>query len=397
MERTSSEVWALVARLNNLHEIFRVQGEILFHGAMAVEPLAALLLSPPSPFPQPRVAAAECLGIIGGERAIDALIRVLDYTDLRAIGPVQRLAEETVRNAAARQLGRFSLPRVVAALLAALKHDHLIEAGVALAQRGDERAIPYLLECLEDDVKKEKATEALRHFGHAVVPFLRDALCQPRLVEGMEPPVSQERRVRVAELLGELGAYEAILELRRGLRDDRSRVQLECALALVALVGAEAREVVSTLIVGLTDSDFLIQTRCGEAVQTLGEGAAPSLIVAARGLPLTLPSGAEESVTLRGRLAAIRLLGRMGDRKIFAPLCALLQDPEAQIRSEAILALRRCSDSQVPATLEHAARHDRSKAVRSIARAALGQRREKKRLLKVVRRSVQSWRFWRHL
>src|SRR5437870_13679878 len=103
METANTAVWALVARLHNLHEIFRVQGEILFHGEEAVEPLATLLLSSPSTFPQPRVAAAECLGIIGSGNAIDALIRVLDYNDLQAIGPVQRLAEATVRNAAARQ------------------------------------------------------------------------------------------------------------------------------------------------------------------------------------------------------------------------------------------------------------------------------------------------------
>ncbi len=200
MEPANPAVWALVARLHNLHEIFRVQGELLLYGEDAVEPLAALLLSPPSTFPQPRVAAAENLGIIGSEEAVDALIRVLDYNDLQAIGPVQCLAEETVRNAAARQLGRFSFPRVVEALLASLQQDHLIEAGVALAQLGEVRAIPSLLECLEDDVKKEKATEALRRFGHVVIPALQDALSQPRLVEGLESPLSEERRVRAAEL-----------------------------------------------------------------------------------------------------------------------------------------------------------------------------------------------------
>lgn len=379
MQNANPEAWALVARLHNLHEIFRVQGEILCHGEEVIEPLVDLLLSPSSTFPQPRVAAAECLGIIGSERAIEALIRVLDHNDLQTIGPVQRLAEETVRNAAARQLGRFSLPRVVDALLTSLQQDHLIEAGVALAQLGEVQAIPYLLECLEDDVKKEKATEALRCFGLAAMPALQDALCQPRLIDGMEPPVSQQRRARAAELLGELSAREAIPALRDRLRDENSRVRLECALALTSLLGAEAREAVTSLIVGLSDQDFLIQTRCEEALQVVGEMAVPALVQAAQGLPLPLPAGTEESIILRGRLAAIRLLGKIGDREVLAPLCALLQDPEAQVRSEAILTLRGSSDPQVRAALEHTARSDHSEAVRSVARAALRQRRKEER------------------
>ncbi len=376
METVNTAARALVARLHNLHEIFRVQGEILLYGEAAVEPLAEFLLSPSSTFPQPRVAAAECLGILGSERAIDALVCVLEYNDLQIIGPVQRLAEETVRNAAARQLGRFPLPRVIAALLAALQQDHLIEAGVALAQLGEARAISSLLECLEDDVKKEKATEALRHFGHAAVPALQDALCQPRLIDGMEPPVSQERRARAAELLGELSAREAIPALRERLRDESSKVRLECALALAALLGTEAQEGASILVVGLADQDFLIQTRCEESLQALRETATPALVRAAQGLPFHMSYGEEESVTLRERLAALRLLGKIGDGRILTPLCVLLQDPEERIRGEAILALRGRSDPQVRAVLEHTARHDHSKAVRSVARTALEQRRE---------------------
>ena len=152
------EAQALVARLNNLHEIFRVQGEILAYGEETVEPLAELLLSPPSTFSEPRVAAAECLGAIGSDKAVGALIRVLDCHDLETLGPVQRFAEDAVRNVAARRLAQFGSPKVSDSLLLALQSNHLIGAGQALAHLGDTRAIPYLIECLEDDYKKEKAT-----------------------------------------------------------------------------------------------------------------------------------------------------------------------------------------------------------------------------------------------
>ena len=43
MGRHNTEIQALVGRLNNLHEIFRVQAEILSDGEKVVEPLGALL------------------------------------------------------------------------------------------------------------------------------------------------------------------------------------------------------------------------------------------------------------------------------------------------------------------------------------------------------------------
>ena len=48
--RHNTEIQALVARLNNLHEIIRLQAEILSHGEKVLEPLGALLdaIRPPS-------------------------------------------------------------------------------------------------------------------------------------------------------------------------------------------------------------------------------------------------------------------------------------------------------------------------------------------------------------
>jgi HEAT repeat protein len=371
METVKPDVWALVARLQNLHEIFRAQGEILCHGEEAVEPLAAMLLSSPSTFPQPRVAAAECLGVIGDARAIDALIRVLDHYDLQSLGPVQRLAEETVRNAAAQQLGRFPLSQVIGALCTALTRDHLIEAGVALARLGVAQAIPPLLECLEDDVKKEKATTALLQFGSTALPFLLSAVRQPRFVDGVEPPVSQERRARVAALLSELGDRDALPVLRERLQDESLAVCVECALALVALEGVETQETVSLLLIGLEEGDFLLQTRCEEALEMLEDAAVASLLRAAQGLSLRLPGGEERGVTLRVRLTAIRLLGKKRELCIVSALCTLLHDPKTQIRSETVQALRWLPPSQVVFTVLETAQHDPSRAVRAVARKVL--------------------------
>lgn len=243
---------ALVGRLNNVHEIFRIQCEILARGEETVESLAALLLSEPSGFPEPRVAAAECLGAIGTETAVEALIRVLYYHDLTALGPVQRFAEETVRNAAARRLARFRQRQVVAALLLSLQRDHLIGAGQALAEMHEADAIPYLIDCLEDDYKKEKATEALRMFGHAAVPDLCDAVEHPRSVQGMEPPLSQERRSRAAELLGQIKVKEAVSALKAGIHDQSKQVRIACSIALVEM-GMVTEPILCQLLAGLDD------------------------------------------------------------------------------------------------------------------------------------------------
>ncbi|HXF75916.1 MAG TPA: hypothetical protein VNN13_07465, partial [Methylomirabilota bacterium] len=308
MDTPVADLRALVGRLNNLHEIFRVQGEILACGEAAVEPLAALLLSGPSPFPEPRVAAAECLGAIGSEAAVAALIQVLDHYDLCALGPVQRFAEETVRNAAARKLGRFRAPRVADALLLSLRRDHLIGAGQALADLRDTRAIPYLIECLEDDYKKEKATEALRRFGQAAVPNLCDAVQKPRSVAGVEAPLSRERRCRAAELLGDLRAREAARALEIACDDETGEVRIACSVALTRL-GQASPQVLCQLIAGLEDADLLVRKTCEEALHEAGSKALTFVAAAAAGEPILIPPGGEICPSLSARLIAIKILG----------------------------------------------------------------------------------------
>jgi HEAT repeat protein len=365
-----ADIQALVARLNNLHEIFRVQGEILSHGDECIEPLTALLLSEPSTFPEPRVAAAECLGAVGGDKAIAALIRVLDYHDIKSLGPVQRFAEETVRNTAARRLSRFTSQIVCDSLLAALRRDRLIGAGQALAALGDTRAIPYLIDCLEDDYKKEKATEALREFGHAAVPFFSEAVQQPRFVQGVEPPLSLERRARAAELLGELKAHEAISALDIGRRDKNEEVRIACAVALVQLE-ITTQEVIGQLIAGLENQDLTIRNRCAEVLHNAGTKAIPILADAVGGQLIHFGPQGELCLSLSARLVAIKILGLVPDDSAIRCLMNQLKDPEEIVRYRSVAALNNFKDSQVRKALEQVMHHDQSRRVRMRAREAL--------------------------
>ena len=370
MDTRATEIQALVARLNNLHEIFRVQAEILACGEATVEPLAELLLSPPSGFSEPRVAAAECLGAMGGDTAVDALIRVLDYYDLEALGPVQRFAEETVRNVAARRLAQFDSSKVRDALLLVLQRNHLIGAGQALAHLGDTRAIPYLIACLEDDYKKEKAMTALRRFGQAAVAYLCEAVERPRFVEGVEPPLSHERRSRAAELLGYLKAPEAVPTLEARLHDESRLIRVACSLALAEL-GITTEEVLGQVISGLDDSDLAVRMDSEEALRKLGATAAPLLAGVAVGEPIHVPGEDEFNLTLGARLVAIKLLG--STQEVTAALCLieLLKDPDEIVRYRAVAALANSKDARAREALEKVTREDSSKRVRMRAKKAL--------------------------
>jgi HEAT repeat protein len=364
------EVLALVARLNNLHEIFRVQGEILTYGEETVEPLAELLLSAPSTFSEPRVAAAECLGAIGGDTAVDALIRVLDRYSLNSLGPVQRFVEETVRNVAARRLCRFSSPKVHDALLLALQRNHLIGAGQALAYLGDTRAIPYLIECLEDDVKKEKAMSALRGFGQAALAYLCEAVEHARWVEGVEPPLSQERRSRAAELLGNLKTREALPVLNAGLHDESDSVRTACSVALAGL-GITTNQSLAQLIAGLEDPDLVVRKNSEEALQQVGGEAVPLLTKVVHGETIHPVPQIELRLSLNGRLVVIKLLGLMQDAAAVRCLIDLLKDRDEFVRYRSIAALENFKDSEVRSALERVAREDSSKRIRIKAREAL--------------------------
>jgi len=369
METLDLRARALVGRLNNLHEIYRVQGEILSHGQELVEPLAVLLLSDPSTFPEPRVAAAECLGAIGGDRAIEALIRVLDHHDLEQLGSVQRLAEETVRNAAARMLARFRRPQVTDALLSSLRQHHLIGAGEALSQLGEARAIPYLIDCLEDDYKKEKATEALRQLGKIAVPYLCQAVERSRFVEGIEPPLSQERRSRAAGLLGQLKARAALPALTSGLYDDAEGVRIACAVGLVEL-GVATQDIVAQLVVGLDNPDLIVRTDCEEALQNIGTQAIPLLAQVAAGKAIHFREN-NLGLSLNGRLVATKTLGLIPNGSAARCLINQLKDPEEIVRYRTVAALEQFNDPHVRAALDRVAHKDSSRKLRMRAREAL--------------------------
>jgi MFS family permease len=358
---------ALVARLNNLGEIFRVQGEILAAGRATVPALAEFLGGPPSVFPQPRVAAAECLGVLGAAAALAALLAAVARDHRSISDPVTAQAEESVRNAAARQLARFHDPRVVPALLAALAADHLIGAGEALAERGEIAAIPVLIECLEDDAKRTLALDALRRFSSAAIPELTRALVTPHQVAGTETPSSVIRRACAAELLGELRASEVLPALREAAADAQQRVSIAAALAIAEIAPAEA--LAGPLLVGLDDSDVFTQGACETALRRGGLLVCDAVRYAAVFGAATLPTGETRRLSPRARRRATTVLSALAPAEFIEACPALLGDPDLTVRYQAVSQL---AEVQHPSRTAHltTASHDGDPRVRAAARAA---------------------------
>lgn len=231
---------SLVLQLNDLSKNQKVINDLLQVGTKqpqeTVEALAEFLLSPPALHPQPRVLAAEALGILGGERAVEALITVLDFNDVSAADPTVRLSEEVVRNAAAEQLGKIGDPRAIEPLLSALQKYHLLEAARTLALFRERRALSEMVSMLEDPFCQERMAEAILMFGEEAIPVLIENLKTHRhIFEEQEAKISVERRISVAALLGKNGSPQALPALRWALRDPQEAVREAAALAIAEI------------------------------------------------------------------------------------------------------------------------------------------------------------------
>jgi HEAT repeat protein len=225
----------LVQALEDLQRGPEAQVRLVILGESAVAPLARFLLGPPGLHAQPRMLAAEALGLIGGARAAEALAAALVAGDLASLDPVVRLSEEAVREVMARELGQLGAPAAVEPLVEALQRFRLVEAGLALARLREPRAVPLLVECLEDPFRRERAGAALVEFGPVGVDALIESLRERRMFDGDEVRPSLERRAESARLLGELGDPRAEPALRESLTDGARDVRVAAAVALARL------------------------------------------------------------------------------------------------------------------------------------------------------------------
>jgi HEAT repeat protein len=284
-ENPLNQIHALVEKLNDLSENQRVILEILSHGADAIGPLAGFLLSGPQLHPEPRCLAAEALGLIGGPDAVEALCDVLFVNDVREADPSVRLSEEVVRNRAAEELGRLGDPSATEPLLAALQRFHLAGAAEALGRLKVRRAIPFLIELLEDDFGRERASEALMSFGREVTGDLAKTLHVKKMAFDAETAQSVNRRVTAIRLLADLADRSIAGELCALLSDEAPKVRRQAALALAKLGGKREQTAAAKVLEALlSDPDWMVQEECREALSLIAsENSRPGRFQKSRG------------------------------------------------------------------------------------------------------------------
>jgi HEAT repeat protein len=329
----------LVKTLDDFRLNLDAQIQLIMMGEKAVEPLIEFLLSPSTLHPQPRCLAAEALGAIGGARAIDGLIRALTVNDVRDRDPNIRLSEEVVRNRAAEQLGQLGDREAIEPLLEALEQFHLVGAAEALAKLKEPRAIPLMIERLEDPFSRDRIAEALLAFGQEVQLPLIETLSVKRFFVGEESKGSLERRAEAVRLLSQLKSEKAIEPIIELLRDEAQGVRLQAAVALCDLIDDHRIEQVLPVLV--KDAD------CGDpATRDLVYEAL--VRTASRAIPHLLDALEDHNLSDDTKGLVIEILAQIPDPRVPGALFSLLSSPKRTLHWKARWALQRLGRTLEP-------------------------------------------------
>ena len=310
----------LVKTLDDFRLNLDAQIQLIMLGEEAVDPLVEFLLSAPALHPEPRCLAAEALGAIGGARAIDGLIRALTVNDVRDRDPNIRLSEEVVRNRAAEQLGQLGDREAIEPLLEALEQFHLVGAAEALAKLKEPRAIPLMIERLEDPFSRDRIAEALLAFGkEAQVPLI-ETLSVKRLVHEEESKGSRERRAEAVRLLSQLKSEKAI-----------GHAQGQRAARATLTDDHRVDQALSILVKDSEGADLVTRDRIFEALVTRAPKAVPYLLKA-----LKDPQPSDNA-----KLLVIEVLASIPDARVPGALLSLLSSPHKALRWKVRWALQR--------------------------------------------------------
>ncbi len=220
----------------------------------------------PSGLYETRRRAVEALARLG---ANGVLIDFLEASLAREIrDPVEWTGEEAVINAAARALAEAGDARAVPVLLDVV-HQHLA-AGVieALGKFGCIEALPRFIDALADDFTRPAAERALRRMG----PRARAALLAAahlRVPTREHETVSSRRRRRSAVvLLAEIGVprgeWSSFCELAQD--DDPEVAVAACRACLAAGLGTDPQPFVRRLLALIERADTLLGEEIGDCL-----------------------------------------------------------------------------------------------------------------------------------
>ncbi len=359
-----NELDQLITRLRDLHDGERAFFEVIQTGPAAIPALEAVVREEPQSVFAHRCLAADALAAIGGPDAWSALLRALEDLSARHVPASLAIAEDAVVDRIAVHLGASGDPRVPEALLAALAARPRGEVARALGRLHEERAIPMLIACLDDDLAREGAMEALRSFGDAAGEALARKLVPGDAASTYEAPHLTAGRVAAAELLGDIPSPAAAQALSRALDDPSPQVRRASALAFATSKMPAPDAAIPVLIEALDHPDWLTAKPVIDALVLLGHPAVTPLLNLLdepvrdasgerrrqRALEALSQLAPEEAVPAISRLAAASTAPRTGLAAVAAlaaipgtpattALGAFLDHPAASVRERAVRAL----------------------------------------------------------
>ncbi|MEM3031127.1 MAG: HEAT repeat domain-containing protein [Candidatus Micrarchaeia archaeon] len=276
----------------------------------------ALAAAAPSELEEP-LSKISALGMV--KQAVEAFLNELNNKD------------PWVRHNAVEALGRLGLrdervKKAVPDLIEALA-DPLLRADIAraLGMIGDDKAVPALIECLNDGNREVRgnATEALGH--------MKDRRSVPALIEKLE---DENARVRfsAALSLGRIGDARALPALRKALLEDPDVMVRTYAAASIGVIGdlTKDKSGAPALIKALRDKEIeVVRTAASSLGRLKDEGAV---------LPLTALLSHENNFV---RSDAAWALGVIGDASALPALRARLNDEDDMVRGNVKLAIEK--------------------------------------------------------
>ncbi|HHQ48470.1 MAG TPA: hypothetical protein ENK19_06250 [Acidobacteria bacterium] len=360
-----NELDRLVARLADLHDGESAFFDVIQAGPEAIPALEALVREEPQSVFAHRCLAVDALAAIGGPDAWQALLGALEELSTRRVPSSLALAEDAVVNRIATHLAGSGTPGASEALLAALAARPRGEVARALGRLHEERAIPMLVACLDDDLARDGAMEALQGFGEAAAGALAAKLTPPGDAGQYEAPHLTAGRAAAAQLLGGIALPDAHVALGRALHDPSPVVRRAAALALAVTTPSARHEVVPVLIEALGDASWLAAEPVIDALVSLGRATVGPLLDV-----LTGPAG-DPSVERR-RERTLRALARLAPEEAVPAIGRLAaggSDPRTAIAAVAALAAipSAAATTALASFLRHPTPAVRERTVRALA------------------------------
>lgn len=292
-----------------------------------------------------RAGVAEALGKIGDSQAIMPLVEAL--ADTRLASSNDEGDETKARIHAALALGTIGDPKAFDALAQTLA-DALISNWTlswyvidALSMLGDTRAVPLLIQCLEEppdtDVMKS-ARYGLVRFGRSAVPQLIDVLVNK----------DSKGRAFAAAALGQIGDLRSQGALADILKDDNEHPYLrdEAAIAVGQIGSDEAYDLLYSVFSSPAEDDRL-RGSAAIGLGLLGDRRAVQQLFAALN---------DAAWQMKCDLA--RALGFLGDQGAVEPLMDLLRDDRDEVVLHAIEALGKLENPRAVPELTRLQQHN---------------------------------------